>query len=330
MVMTAGMRPSTRFGRRGGRFLWPLLLLPALGGCSLKTMAVKTVANTLSETGDVFSRDDDPELIRDAVPFALKLQESLLESVPKHRPLLVATCSGFTQYAYAFVQGDVDQLESNEYDTIAALNDRAFRLYLRARGYCLRALEIRRRGVERALQTTPESALGWATAEDVPLLYWTAASWGAAIALGLDKPGLILDVPAVRALADRALALDEDFQQGALHAMMIALEARPEMGGSRDAARRHFDRAVELSQGLDPGPFVSYAASVSLADRNRAEFVKLLEAAVAIDPEKQPSNRLAILIGQKRARRLLERIDELFSSGGLRPAGWPVTFREKP
>ena len=54
-------------------------------GCSLKTMAVKTVANTLSDTGDVFTRDDDPELVRDATPFALKLYESLLESVPNAR-----------------------------------------------------------------------------------------------------------------------------------------------------------------------------------------------------------------------------------------------------
>ena len=36
--------------------------LAVTAGCSLKTMAVKTVANTLSDTGDVFTRDDDPEL----------------------------------------------------------------------------------------------------------------------------------------------------------------------------------------------------------------------------------------------------------------------------
>jgi hypothetical protein len=45
--------------------------------------------------------------------------------------------------------------------------------------------------------------------EDVPLLYWTAASWGGAISLGLDQPGLVADLPAVRALLDRALSLDE-------------------------------------------------------------------------------------------------------------------------
>ena len=82
-------------------------------GCSLKTMAVKTVANTLSDTGDVFTRDDDPELIRDATPFALKLYESLLESVPNHVPLLIATCSSFTQYGYAFLEAEADGLDAS-------------------------------------------------------------------------------------------------------------------------------------------------------------------------------------------------------------------------
>ena len=50
------------------------LLIWAAGlasGCSVKTFAVKTVANTLSQPGDTFTRDDDPELIRAALPFGL-------------------------------------------------------------------------------------------------------------------------------------------------------------------------------------------------------------------------------------------------------------------
>src|SRR5262245_41147896 len=111
-----------------------------VSGCSLKTMAVKTVANTLSESGDVFSRHDDPELVRDALPFALKLYESLLESVPDHAPLLVATCSSFTQYAYAFLETEADILGTAQHEESKALRERALKHYLRARGYCLRAM----------------------------------------------------------------------------------------------------------------------------------------------------------------------------------------------
>ena len=138
-----------------------LLILATLAasGCSLRTLAIKTVANTLSRSGDTFSRDEDPELVRDAVPFALKTYESLLDSIPNHKGLLLATCSGFTQYAYTFVQTDADLVESEDYERALQLRERALKLYLRGRGYCLRLLELKHRGVEqqaaRAIRLTP-------------------------------------------------------------------------------------------------------------------------------------------------------------------------------
>lgn len=305
--------------------------LLAVSGCAwIKGMAMNSVAGSLTETGTVFARDDDPELIRDAVPFALKLYESLLESMPKNRDLLVATCRGFTQYAYGFVQAEADSVESTDYERLTKIDERAFKMYLRARGYCVRALELRHPGTEKALQSNTPGALNWAKKPDVPLLYWTGASWGSAIALGLDKPGLILDVPAMRALMARALELDETYEHGAIHAVMITLESKPEMGGSVERARKHFDRAVELSKGLDPGPYVTLANSVALPERNREEFVKLLEQALAIDPEKNIDNRLAILITQSRARTLLARVDELFPKSEPRPTAFCIETMPMP
>src|SRR4029434_5879041 len=102
-------------------------------GCSLKTMAVKSVANTLSDTGDVFTRDDDPELIREATPFALKLYESLLESVPTHVPLLVSTCGSFTQYGYAVLEAEAASLDAARRAEATTLRERALKHYLRGR-----------------------------------------------------------------------------------------------------------------------------------------------------------------------------------------------------
>lgn len=301
-------------GQKVGLCLGLALLGLPLAGCgAVKGMAVNSVAGMLSETGTTLTSHDDPELIRDAVPFALTLYESILESAPKHQGLLQATCSAYTQYAYAFVQADADMLPSTEYEQVQAKRDRALKLYLRGRGFCLRALELRKSGVTAALKMNAGSALGWAKTKDVPLLYWTAASWGSAISVGLDRPELFADSSVVKAIAQRALALDEDYERGALHAVMISLEAVPEaMGGSKERARKHFDRAVELSGGQDPGPYVTFAASISVETKNKAEFVKLLETAIAIDPEKQPATRLPTMIAQARAKNLLSRVDELF------------------
>lgn len=284
-------------------------------GCSLRTMAVKAVANSLSQTGDVFSRDDDPDLIRDATPFALKLYESLLESVPNHVPLLVAACGGFTQYGYAFLESAADEVDAADHAAASALRVRALKHYLRGRGYCLRAMDARfGQGTSQRLLRDPAAAVARARRADVPLLYWTAASWGAAISLGLDRPDLAVDFPTVRALADRALALDDTWNKGAIHELMISLDSLPEpLGGNAERARDHFRRAVEIQKGLSPGPYVALAIGLAVPAQDRAEFERLLTAAVAIDPETDPSNRLVTLVTRRRARALLDHIDDKFS-----------------
>jgi predicted anti-sigma-YlaC factor YlaD len=290
-----------------------VLAVAALSGCSLKTMAVKTVANTLSESGTVFSRDDDPELVGEAIPFALKLYESLLESVPNHAPLLIATCSSFTQYAYAFVQVEADVIREENYDRATELDARALKLYLRGRDYCLRALDLRFPGASAQLSTDGAAVLARAQRRDVELLYWTSASWGSAIALAPDRPDLLIEFPAVRALVDRAVALDPDWSKGAIHEALISIESLESLGGNPDKARVHFARAVELQDGKSPSPYISLAMGVSVARQNRAEFVTLIEQALAIDPESDPDNRLVILVGQRLARALMARTDSLFA-----------------
>ena len=287
----------------------------SLSGCgAIKGMALNSVADTLAKgTGDTFTRDNDVELVRDASAFALKLYESLLESVPKNKDLLVATCGGFTQYAYAFIQTDAIVLGEAHHDEVVQLNERALNMYVRARDYCLRAMDLRFAGIRAALAKDPAAALRRASKSDVELLFWTAASWGSAISLGVDKPDLIVDLPTVRALAERALALDAAWSDGAIHEMMIALDSLPEaIGGSPDRAREHFTRAVEIQKGRAPGPYVALALGVSVPTQNVEEFKKLLGTAIEIDPKANPSTMLVTLVTQRRARALLDQIDLLF------------------
>jgi hypothetical protein len=148
----------------------------------------------------------------------------------------------------------------------------------------------------------------------VPLLYWTAASWGAALSLSKNDPEMVADQPLVEALIDRALELDEDYDHGALHGFLIAYElSRPGAGGdSAERARKHFERAMDLSGGLQASPLVAMAEQVSVMKQDRAEFSSLLERALAIDVDLKPEWRLANLIMQRRARWLLSRAELLF------------------
>ena len=294
--------------------LLALALLPLLSGCSLKRIAVNKVGNALADSGSSFASDDDPDLVKSAVPFSLKLMESLLAENPNHKGLLLASASGFSQFAFAFVQQDADELEDSDLAAAENLRSRARRLYIRARNYGLRGLELAHPGFEKNLRADPKATLQAARNKDVPLLYWTAAAWAAAISLSKDNPDMLADLPFPEALIDRALALDESFADGAIHSFLVSYEmSRPNASTNAEArSRQHFERAMQLNRGLQAGPFVALAEAVSVQKQDLKEFESLLHRALAINPDAKPEFRLANLVMQRRAKWLLSRTDQLF------------------
>ena len=284
------------------------------GGCSFKKLAVNKVGDALAGGATTFSSDDDPELVKAAVPFSLKLMESLLAESPEHEGLRQAACSGFTQYAYAFVQQEADEAESQDLARATELRGRARRLYLRARNHGLRGLEAGHRRFGDELRAHPREAVRATRKKDVPLLYWTAVSWAAAIALSKDDPNLVAEVPQMEALIDRALELDESWDHGAIHTFLITYEMG-RAGGLADPAaraRQRFERAMELTAGNQAAPFVSYAEAVCVQKQDLPRFDALLARALAINPDAHPDFRLANLIMQRRAKWLLSKREELF------------------
>jgi predicted anti-sigma-YlaC factor YlaD len=291
-----------------------VLWLVATSGCSIQRLAVNRVGDALAAGGTTFAADDDPELIKAAVPFSLKLMESLLDENPRHAGLLFATSSGFTQYTYAYVQQEADELEEKDFAAALRLRKRAGRLYLRARNYGLRGLELTHPGITKTLQKDARLAVQVLNKEDVPQAYWCALSWFAAIAVSKDNPDLIADLPQAEALMDRALTLDERFEAGALHAFYISYEFSRQgvAGDPLPRARAHYERALALSGGQQASPFVSWAEAVCVQQQDLDGFKAQLGLALSIDVDAKPPWRLANLIMQRRARWLLSRTDELF------------------
>jgi len=274
-------------------------------------MGISRMADALSATASSYSRDDDPEFVRAAAPSTLKMVEMLLDQQAAHPGLLMTACSGFTQYAYAFLQVDAEMTEG----TAAAreLRGRAGRMYDRAREYCLRALDVSHPGLRETIRRDVKAALAKTTVADVPALFWSGVAWGGSIAVADSPLPRLGEVGIVRALLTRAVELDEAWESGAIHEAMIALEGVPPLlGGSPVRARTHFDRAVALSKGESAFAYVTMAASVSQPARDRAEFEKLLRAALAIDVARRPALRLSNLIAQRRARFLLTQMNRLF------------------
>ncbi len=292
------------------RVLILAMLALALGGCSVKRVAVNTVGDAISGGGNVWLSDGDPELIREALPFALKTNESLLDVSPDHVGLLESTARGFSAYAFLLKQ-DADRLEDSDVARSRHLRGRVKALFLRGRDYALRGLETRHPGFREALSRDRPAALAMATIDDVALLYWAGAAWAGAISVGGDDAGLIAALPTAGALVGRVLDLDPAYDDGAAQEFFIAYEAgRP--GGSIEDARRYYVEALRLSAGSRASVFVALAESVDVPEQDVKEFRVMLKTALAVDPEANPDIRLLNVIARERAEWLETRTPDLF------------------
>jgi predicted anti-sigma-YlaC factor YlaD len=301
-----------------GQVVYPLRFLVVISlsmflltGCSIRRLAINQIGDALASGGDTYSSDDDLILVGEALPFGLKLMESLLEESPSHRGLLITACEGFTTYAYIYVQHKADIGTGQDLTQAREMRTRARRLYLRARAYGLRRLEASYKGITERIQADPRAALSVIKKEDVPALYWNAAALGLGISVSKNDAEMLAQLPEVEALLERALELDEGWNQGAIHSFQVTLaSAKPGQPDYRKL-REHFDRALDLSGGNQAGLYVAYAEAVSISNQDRSEFVSLLNQALAIDPDQHKDVRLANIVAQQRARWLLGRVDDL-------------------
>jgi hypothetical protein len=291
-------------------------LLHLAGGCAtVKRAAMRSVVASLTGSGgaNAFVTDDDPQLVRDALPFALKTFESLLAADPANLDLAAATAKGFVSYSALFVLPEASRLEASDLAAARAGRDRAKRLFLRGRDYGMAGLERRRPGFERRLHEDP-SVLASLGRRDVPLLFWAAAGWAGAVSAVPSDMKLLADLAVIEAMMRRALELDESYEDGTLHEFFIAFEGgRSEaMGGSPERARRHFERAVELCGGRRASPYVALATTVAVKEQNYELFKDLLDKALAVDPDAVPAWRLVNTLAREQAHYLMEHRADLF------------------
>ena len=313
--MTLAFIRNFRFSTGYG-IVFACVLLLGIGCGALRRSAIRNLAGAFSDPpgSNVLVQDDDPELIRDALPFALKTYEALLASDPRNRDLCRVTAGGFVNYANAFVHEEAKKLQELDFQRSQYLRRRATKLYMRGRNYALAGLTIDYPDFEKRLHKDLQQFLHALSHKDVPLLFWAAAGWAGAISTDVNNMSLVADLPIAEAMMRRALELDEDFEGGAIHEFFITYEgSRSEvMGGSTECALEHFDRAVQLTRGEKASPYVSLASSVAVRKQDYNMFKDLLHKALAIDPDAVPEWRLANILAQEKAQWLLDHSAELF------------------
>jgi predicted anti-sigma-YlaC factor YlaD len=285
------------------------LLILTLAGCAPRQLIVGSIADELATQSQ--GAENDVELAREASAFYLKFSESILRQEPGHQGLATAVSAGYTQYAYAFVAFDAEQMESKDAKAAERLRQRAARLYQRAQQHALKALEAQKPGFAAALASPQASDWPKLVKEQAGLAYWAAASWGGWISLSKDDPDVVADLPLASRLAELAWAADPAWGDGALTGLLGSFEAG-RAGGSAQRALSYFDQSIAQAAGRSAGAYLAKAEGHALPAGDRALFEQLLQQALAIKDQAGSPLTLQNEVMRRRARWLLEKADDLF------------------
>jgi hypothetical protein len=212
-----------------------------VAGCSI---IGKRAADTLST---IVLDQNDPELVTSGLPAYLLFVDGLIAQHPDNVKLLSAGAQIFALYGSRF-----------------ATREHAVALTAKARRYGERAICLSYKpacnwsGIEYDRLVAELAGVG---EKHLDALYSYAVGWLSNLQATSEDWGAVAELPWVQAVLERALALDETYQRGAIHGDLGILDSlRPAaLGGKPDEARAHFERAIELSGGQDLSIKVEYA-----------------------------------------------------------------------
>lgn len=284
--------------RLPGRVLAVGLAILLSTGCSL--FVDRAVNNASDNLSAAILNHDDPETVRDGAPAYLLLMDSLAQGEDADAGALAAASSLYAAYAALFA---IDP-------------ERAARLSTRARAYADRALcahAERTCGLGRLDFDSLAARLPEIREDDLSVLYTYGVAWLVYIRAHSDDWTALADLPKTEALLERIVALDDGYENGNPHLFLGILKTLrpPALGGQPDAARAHFERAIEISGGRDLSMKVEYARGYARLLYERELHDRLLTEVVEADPT-APRLTLTNTVAQLEARVLLDSADDYF------------------
>ena len=288
------------------QFTFFVLLLSSLSHWScgvVNTVAVNATTNIVDYGLEAIFEESDLDFAEKAIPGNLTLLEALYRAKDKdddHLAFLLT--EGYTGYTLGFVE-DVDV-------------ERAKILYARARDYGLKSLK-KNEQFARAFdqdQAAFKKSLDQFGKKDVPMIFWTANAWGNLINVSISDPSVLGDLPKVNAMMEFVLKNDETYFYGSAHLYFATILATTpkNLGGKPDSARYHFEKCFEIGKNKFILPHLYMAKSYCVQMQDKALFEKLLTTIAETSLEELPEQRLVNAIAKRKAKKLAERIDELF------------------
>lgn len=271
-------------------------------GCTTQQMAVRMALPLVEVQVRSIQEEGDPYLAEAAIPASLKMMEGFLQEDRDNPVLLTRLAEGFCGYAFSFLE------ESDP--------DRAVALYRRGRDYAFRAVAAQTGSnvLQGSGREEFDAALAGMNEAQVASLFWLGQCWAGWLNLSLDNPVAFADITKLEKLMLRVLQLDPGYHYAGAHLSLgIFYGSRSKMlGGNPEKARFHFEKNMELTERRFLLTPFFYAKTYAVQFQDRELFERLLREVLQTPSDILPEQRLANEVAKLKAKRLLNRADDLF------------------
>lgn len=244
---------------------------------------------------------DDPDVVAAGIPAYLLMLDALVLTYPENEDFLISAAQLYGAYSGVFSQDE----------------EQSRRLANRAMDYAQRAIcEYEDEACE-AVGLQPDDMLALLNEEfdedDIDIFYAWAAARAGWIQANSSDWSAIAELGKVKALLNWVESYSPEYEQGTLQVYLGVLETQlpPALGGKPEIGREHFEKALEISEGKHLMAKVLYAKQYARLMFDQELHDKLLNEALAADPQAEGLT-LMNQLAQRQAADLLAESAEFF------------------
>jgi len=269
------------------------------------TACGQLISNAKQQFADDLSatllEQNDPAMVKQAVPAYLVMVSSMVRSDPDNAALLISASKLYGAYASAFSEDDKESR--------LKLATTAFEYAGRA--FCARLPDAC------DLQSLPfetfQDRLSMIKTEDVDVLFTFGSAWAGWLQANSTDWNAVAALPKIQAIIERVIVLDPDIDNGDAHLYLAVIRSLlpPAMGGKPETAKVEFEAAIQVSNGTNLMAKVLYAERFARLVFDQKLHDRLLKEVIAAE-ERRDAHTLTNAIAKQKARRLLAESPEYF------------------
>lgn len=276
-----------------------LFLFFLITGCSFLTSSItEDFGHNLKQA---ILNHNDPQLVAEAIPPYLLLQESLLINDPNNEGLLTSTANLYS--SYIVLTGNLSNKRKQH------LSQKSFTYSLRSaclykKNYCT----LNKQNYDDFTQIIDQSDIN-----DLDTLYSLGKNWVNWIKSNRADWNAVAQLAQVKYIMNHVIQQKKDYKEGEAYLYLAVLESivPPALGGKPDVAKHNFEKALQLSDNKNLMFQVLYAKHYARMMFDRELHDSLLK--VVINTKIAQKNlTLSNTLAQQQAKDLLQSADDYF------------------